>query len=567
MGIRKLLLEAIVVLAVTTSLVIALNSFQIHHNASEHFAKLQEQYFDATYDIYKDEIIGDLLINNLQIENALLNEISLRRSIGVSVLYQGNEVHVGDKGKNVESKSYKLDLGSGNEAVVSLYSLSDFKSPWSAREVGVALLLELLVLSLGFIYLWWHFRDKLLAPLAHLVTHLQPGLLEDFVPNVNALDEIKHLGTVLQQMNVAIQKQAYSEAKVRAAKQVAHDIRSPLASLNLLLSHISTLPDEQRTLMRSAIRRITDIANSLYSTCQKGRNDICGDDLAEGVMLSSLIDALVSEKRVQLKNKSNIIIDANLEAAYGLFVKIDSVEFKRVLSNLINNSVEAFGDKAHAVHLVVTKVNEFIQITIQDDGKGMPAEVLNKVGQYGFSYGKVTTANSGSGLGIFHAIKTINNFGGSFDIVSTENVGTTVTIKLLSSEVPNWFVKALYLENIKLIIILDDDESVHNVWRERLGKVANKELQLKFFACDDDFRAYLQAESELVNSTTLFLMDYELLQQQSTGLDLIEAFGLAKYSVLITSHYEETSIKTRVNKIGVKMIPKSLAAYVPLLVV
>ncbi|MBI5139339.1 hypothetical protein HZA26_01880 [Candidatus Nomurabacteria bacterium] len=50
--------------------------------------------------------------------------------------------------------------------------------------------------------------------------------------------------------------------------QVAHDIRSPLAALNVIEKDLACLPEEVRIILRGAINRIRDIANGLL---QKNR--------------------------------------------------------------------------------------------------------------------------------------------------------------------------------------------------------------------------------------------------------------------------------------------------------
>jgi len=47
-------------------------------------------------------------------------------------------------------------------------------------------------------------------------------------------------------------------------------------------------------------------------------------------------------------------------------------------------------------------------VFVQDNGKGIPASVLSKLGQMGFTHGKEGT-ESGSGLGVYHAKKLSNN--------------------------------------------------------------------------------------------------------------------------------------------------------------
>ena len=58
-------------------------------------------------------------------------------------------------------------------------------------------------------------------------------------------------------------------------------------------------------------------------------------------------------------------------------------------------------------------------------------------------------------------------------------------------------------------------------------------------------------------------MDYELLNQPKTGLDLIEDLGIEKYSILVTSRYEEASIQARVSYLRLSLLPKTLVGFVP----
>lgn len=54
-----------------------------------------------------------------------------------------------------------------------------------------------------------------------------------------------------------------------APTQVSHDIRSPLAALEMISGSINELPEEKRIIVRSAINRIRDIANSLLKENKK----------------------------------------------------------------------------------------------------------------------------------------------------------------------------------------------------------------------------------------------------------------------------------------------------------
>jgi signal transduction histidine kinase len=565
MGIRRLLLEAIVALAIITCLVITVNSLEIHHNTAANYSKLQDQYFDATYQIYRDEITGNLLIGDAKTEEALLNEIAGSRNLGVKINYQGKTIKAGNLNSKSVLKNYELDLGEGKKAVLYLYSAGDLKVPQIIDTLLLSLFLEVLVLALGFIYLWRRFNQSLLAPLSNLVNHIKNNELESFQPNALTISELVELSNMLKLMNTEIKKKALFEAEIRAAKQVGHDIRSPLACLTLLLSNFSGVEEEKRNLMRSAIQRISDIANSLYTKAQTASTQVEAlQNKIESNMLSSFIDALVSEKRIQIRNKQNIQIHLCLQKAYGLFAEINSAEFKRLFSNILNNSIEACDLGNHQIDIAVAREGNLMKITVKDDGVGIPPEVLKKIGGYGFTYGKSAMEGSGSGLGIYHAIETIKSFGGALTIESEGHQGTLVTIKLPQSKVPGWFVESIPLKAYQQIIVLDDDQSIHNLWKNRFSKIMSSNIELSFFSSINKFLEFYHQLKSNEAESVLFLFDYELLNEKLTGLDLIEDLGIAKNAILVTSHYEDPAIKMRAQKINLRLIPKSIAAFVPL---
>ena len=258
------------------------------------------------------------------------------------------------------------------------------------------------------------------------------------------------------------------------AHQVAHDIRSPLAALDAALKNTGQMPEEQRIMVRHAVNRIRDIATNLIEKSRQrlGTDPVSGNaagirqDLGEPVqtcLLSSLIDPVVTEKRLQFKSRPGINIDFELTLrSYGLFAKIQPVEFQRLVSNLINNAVEALGEKG-AVNLWLNSENGNVVFTISDNGKGVTPEILARLGQKGETHGKV----GGSGLGLFHAKTAAANWGGSLEMASEPGKGTTVKIKLPSAEVLEDFMLELPLAAGWPVVVLDDDASIHQVWKGR----------------------------------------------------------------------------------------------------
>lgn len=562
MGIRALLLETIIVLAAIIGLVVTVNSLQVHHNVAKFFTQLNEQHLDSTYALYKQEIIADLLIGDSAIENALLKEINQTTNVGILLRFRDRELTVGVRNHEALYKRYLLEVGKGQRAILTLYSNGKYQYKTAFKGLWLSLLFEVFVLLFGFLYLWWRFNRRLLAPLSEQAAHLKPGMLEGYEPRESAIVELKELGATIKQLSIQVQKQAVAEAEIHAAKQVAHDIRSPLTSLQFLLGHLTGLPEKQRTLMRASIQRMTDIANTLYDKSQKEVTEAKAQEYLETVMISALIDSVLSEKRIQIQSSANIHVRLDARHAYGTFVSINSVEFKRVLSNLLNNCLESFDQEPHSILVRIDNDDSCVKISIMDDGKGIPPEVLEKIGQKGFSYGKEQLEVSGTGLGLYHAKKTVASYNGRLEIDSQLAKGTTVTITLPKSDVPLWFVEKIYLDDFDHVIVLDDDQSIHNLWRDRFEHFSSH-LKILHFTSGKEFMSFIQ-RGELDIKSCLFLMDFELLHQHKTGLDLIEELNIAKKAILVTSYYEDPAIRTRVKKIGVKIIPKEMAAVIPI---
>jgi hypothetical protein len=64
--------------------------------------------------------------------------------------------------------------------------------------------------------------------------------------------------------------------------------------------------------------------------------------------------------------------------------------------------------------------------------------------------------------------------------------------------------------------------------------------------------------------STLFLIDYELIGESETGISIIERLGIKDQSILVTSHFEETSLREACEKLRIKLIPKGMAALAPI---
>lgn len=426
--------------------------------------------------------------------------------------------------------------------------------PFIVKSISIVVSIITIFLIVGIIF--FKRSNKIAEQLKNEVLMIYKNV-EDYNFRINEFKDIK------SQFSYFIKNQSKmleSDARAAMAKQVAHDIRSPLAALEVINDSISAFPENDRLIIRHAIQRINDIANELL---QKGTSvDALKSELSHSKLtlelVPALVDVLVSEKRLQYREFSTLTIETDLQNSFGLFANINAGEIRRVLSNLINNAIESLNDYFGHVAIKVRKEDSFITISISDNGKGIPQNMIKNLGDLGFSYGKENLESSGSGLGFHHAKKVIESFKGKIEINSIEGNGTTIKLYLNNENAPGWFLTKLDLTNQKHVVSLDDDFSIHQIWKKRL----NNEFSQIQFQSAIAFMKFVNEESKNYNNL-VYLIDYELLNQFKNGLDLIEELRIENNSVLVTSRYDDKEIQKRALSLGVKIIPKSLAAFIP----
>lgn len=225
----------------------------------------------------------------------------------------------------------------------------------------------------------------------------------------------------LEIQNLQLQKQ---EDMSTLARQIAHDIRSPLSALNIAVSRMANISPDLLSIFKDSVKRINEIANQLLSASKTISKSSSREIQNLSAEVHSILNLTVGEKKLNVDGIKKIAFIKD----YGnkpVFVKADATEFQRMISNLINNSIEAIEDGG-IITIAVRDYRNKVQISITDDGKGIPEHVLEKIGEKNFSFGKEKIESAGSGLGVFHAKNLVNSYGGQFVINSKLNIGTMI---------------------------------------------------------------------------------------------------------------------------------------------
>ena len=139
--------------------------------------------------------------------------------------------------------------------------------------------------------------------------------------------------------------------------------------------------------------------------------------------LKSELESLIVEKYLEhsKRNPIHLDFDGSLESL-GLFAKKET--FTRVISNLLNNAIEASPARSGIVVSVRLSKDQSLILSVMDQGKGISGEDLKHLGVRGFTRGKA----DGSGLGLWSAREFLAGLGARLEVDSMVDVGTTVSM-------------------------------------------------------------------------------------------------------------------------------------------
>lgn len=228
---------------------------------------------------------------------------------------------------------------------------------------------------------------------------------------------------------IDIEKTAVEDKSVvNLSRQVAHDIRSPISALYLLRNKIAFDDKEAEQLYEFAISRVNHIADDLLTKSKKSEVFI-KENLSSLNEMNKSIEFITNEKKLTgIENQIELCFSSILLNPDNI-LNINMIELSRIISNLINNSIESFaGLKTYerkSVSIVLREYGSLVELTVLDNGCGIPEDIISQIGKKEISFGKNSIGN---GLGLYSSIKFVESSGGRIDIKSKVNQGTQITI-------------------------------------------------------------------------------------------------------------------------------------------
>ena len=334
-----------------------------------------------------------------------------------------------------------------------VYDISVGESTHSPTQVRIiakdllftaTVILVFTALSIGL----WIYRS-IATPLVKLkkaTQNIKEGNL-DFELKPEADDELGKLCQSLEEMrrrlkDSAEEKLKYDKESKELISNISHDLKTPVTTIKGyaegIIDGVADTPEKIDRYVRTIYNKATEMNTlinelTLYSKIDTNKIPYNFNIVSVNAYFDDCADDLSVELEAQ-----------NVEFGYFNYVErdvriiADAEQIKRVIHNIVNNSLKYMDKPKGMINLRVKDVGDFVQVELEDNGKGIAAKDLpNIFDRFYRTDASRNSSTGGSGIGLSVVKKIIEEHGGKIWATSREETGTTMYFVLRKyQEVP-----------------------------------------------------------------------------------------------------------------------------------
>lgn len=303
--------------------------------------------------------------------------------------------------------------------------------------VKVLFAIVLILILTAAVLIIWIYRGVAI-PLGRMTIatqNIKDGNL-DFELEVETDDVIGRLCQDFEEMRLRLrestmEKVEYDKRSKELLSNISHDLKTPITAIKGyvegIMDGVADTPEKMERYIKTIYNKANDMDTlinelTLYSKIDSNRipynfSPIFVNDYFDDCAIDLKMDLDARGIRFTYENgvDSSVKIIADVE------------QLKRVINNIISNAVKYMDKPQKEIHLCVKDVGDFIQIDIEDNGKGIGAKELPNI--FERFYRTDASRNSmtgGSGIGLSIVKKIIEEHGGKIWATSKEGEGTTL---------------------------------------------------------------------------------------------------------------------------------------------
>ena len=294
----------------------------------------------------------------------------------------------------------------------------------------------------------WIYRS-VAAPLVKLrkaTQNIKEGNL-DFVLEVDGTDEFAELCRDFEEMRRRLKESA--EEKVLLDKEnkelisnISHDLKTPITAVKGyvegIMDGVADTPEKMDRYVRTIYNKTNEMDHlinelTFYSKIDTNRIPYTFSKLNVDDYFSDCAE----EVGLELETRGIQLYYANY-VEKDVLVIADGEQIRRVIHNIISNAIKYMDKSKGVIQIRVKDVGDFIQVEIEDNGKGIASKDLTYI--FDRFYRTDVSRNSskgGSGIGLSIVRKILEDHGGKVWATSREGIGTIMYFVLRKyQEVP-----------------------------------------------------------------------------------------------------------------------------------
>lgn len=350
-------------------------------------------------------------------------------------------VYKGGEHQKLIKKLDFMDTDNNTYSVFIITSLKQVLPQIKGLVVQVVIAIFAVLVLTGVLLSIWVYRS-MLRPLNRLklaTNNIKMGNMDFEMPH-NTKDEIGEVFQDFEEMRIILKKT--SEEKIASdaeekelIRNISHDLKTPLTAIKGyvegILDGVADTPEKQEKYLRTISNKANDMSKlidelTIYSRLDANRVPYSFTKLS----LKGYFDDCCDEIRTELE-ASGIELDYKCHAGDDVQIVADPEQLKRVINNIISNSVKYMGKENGRISINVYDEGEYAHIIMQDNGKGISCKDLPHI--FERFYRTDSSRNSkqgGSGIGLAIVKKIIEDHKGKIWAESVEGEGTTMHLNL-----------------------------------------------------------------------------------------------------------------------------------------
>ena len=348
--------------------------------------------------------------------------------------------------KHVQESSSQASDSSQMVYDISLPQSSSSQVKLMAKDMilTATIILVFTALSVGL----WIYRS-IAVPLVKLkkaTKNIKEGNL-DFVLEVEGNDEFSQLCQDFEEMRKRLKES--TEEKIRMDKEnkelisnISHDLKTPITAVKGyvegIMDGVADTPEKMDRYVRTIYNKTNEMDHlinelTFYSKIDTNRIPYTFSKLN----VEDYFSDCAEELGLEMETRGIELVYANY-VEKGVQVIADGEQIRRVIHNIVSNAIKYMEKPRGIIQLRVKDVGDFIQVEIEDNGKGIAAKDLPYI--FDRFYRTDVSRNSskgGSGIGLSIVKKIMEDHGGKVWATSRLGIGTIMYFVLRKyQEVP-----------------------------------------------------------------------------------------------------------------------------------